>query len=305
MKLTQEQIKQATEEVQKGRATDFYSWIDNFGTKNLIRDIYRNDLTNMEELLDFFRYHSTEEEKINDYITYFKHNRKRILLFPDPKFKNSALILELSQLEDTDVASKLKIFTKYGYTLQDNGNTITLKKKGKESGLDFQLYVYNTEVNEILKRLPEFFRFNEIVKDHCELGKYSIKAIPTTRDIIQNNIDIINIYTSFYPEEKQSYEGFVKDLEESLNTDLVFRQFKNYVELAGSKANQRQRFEETLGIKIAELTNPEDLKEKKLVEYQRLIQTNHTPEALFVSFKMANMVDSKANQILNLASKLR
>lgn len=305
MKLTQEQIQKATEEVQKGRATEFYDWIYYFGTKQLLRDIRIHETADIEEVLEIFAYNSTEEEKINDYITYFKHNRRRILVFPHPKYEHLRLVLELSQLEDTDVANKLKIFTKYGYTLVDKGYAVQLKKKGKETGLDFELYMYNTEVNEILKRLPEFFRFNEIVKDHCEIGINPVGNLAITRDTIQNNIDIINIYTSFYPEEKQSYEGFIKDLEESLNTDLVFRQFKNYIELAGTKANQRQRFEETLGIKIAELTNPEELKERKIQEYQRVIQTNHTPETLFVSFEMANMVESHANQIINLATKLK
>lgn len=305
MKLTQEQIQKATEEVQKGRATEFYDWIYYFGTKQLLRDFRLHDPADIEEALNIFAYNSTEEEKINDYITYFKHNRRRILVFPHPKYKHLRLVLELSQLEDTDVASRLKIFTKYGYTLEDKGNAVNLKKKGKESGLDFELYMYNTEVNEILKRLPEFFRFNDIVKSRCELGINPVRNLAATRDIVQNNIDIINIYTSFYPEEKQSYKGFIKDLEESLNTDLVSIQFKSYIELAGTKANQRQRFEETLGIKITELTNAEELKETKINEYQRLIQTNHTPEELFVSFKMANMVEAKANQILNLASRLK
>ena len=122
MKITQEQLKQATEEVQKGRATEFYDWIDNFGTKNLIRDIYRNEPEDMESALNILAANSTEEEQITNTITYLKHNRKRILVFLDPNIRYNALILELSQLEDTDVISKLKIFTKYGYQVEDKGN---------------------------------------------------------------------------------------------------------------------------------------------------------------------------------------
>lgn len=131
MKITQEQLKQATEEVQRGRATDFYSWIDNFGTKNLIRDIYSYEPEDIESALNILAANSTEEEKITNTITYLKHNRKRILVFLDPNNRYNALILELSQLEDIDVISKLKIFTKYGYQVEDKGNTLEIKKKRK------------------------------------------------------------------------------------------------------------------------------------------------------------------------------
>lgn len=305
MKITQEQLKQATEEVQKGRATEFYDWIDNFGTKNLIRDIYRNEPADMEEALNILAANSTEEEKITSTITYLKHNRKRILVFLDPNSRYNALILELSQLEDTDVISKLKIFTKYGYQLEDKGNTLEIKKKGKESGIDFKIYSYNTEISEILKQLPEHFKFDELIKNNCYAGKYYYSALATTRDIIQNNVDILNIYLNFFPEEQQSYEGFIQDLQESLDTDLVYNKFKNYILSAGSKENQKQRLEETLGIKISELINTEDLKNKKLIQYQTVITNRHTPEELFITFKMVNMIESKANQIINLATKLK
>lgn len=305
MKITQEQLKQATEEVKKGRATDFYSWIDNFGTKQLMRELYTYEPEDMETALNILAANSTEQEKLTNSITYLKHNRKRILVFLDPNIRYNALILELNQLEDTDVISKLKIFTKYGYQLEDKGNTLEIKRKGKESGIDFKIYSYNTEINEILKQLPELFKFDELIKNHCYAGKYYHSALATTRDIIQNNVDILNIYTSFFPEEKSNYDGYINDLEESLNTDLVYNKFKNYILSAGSKENQKQRLEETLGIKISELTNPEDLKNKKLTQYQTVIETNHTPEELFITFKMANMIDSKANQLINLATKLR
>ena len=305
MKITQEQLKQATEEVQRGRATEFYDWIDNFGTKNLIRDIYRDEPADMEEALNILAANSTEEEKITNTITYLKHNRKRILVFLDPNSRYNALILDLSQLEDIDVISKLKIFTKYGYQLEDKGNTLEIKKKGKESEIDFKIYSYNTEINEILKQLPELFKFDELINRHCYAGKYYYTALATTRDIIKNNVDILNIYTSFFPEEKSKYDGYINDLEESLNTDLVYNKFKNYILSAGSKEQQKQRLEETLGIKTAELKNPEELKTKKLTDYQIAIENHRTPEELFITFKMANMVEAKANQLINLATKLR
>lgn len=328
MKITQELLQEAIEEVKRGGGTELYEWIKNFGTKQLIKDIWHNEPQCSEAELNNLIVNSTDVEEITNTITYLKHNRKRILVFLYANVGGNAVVIDLKQLENPDFIKKLEIFTQYGYQVTDKGNAVEIKKKGEESGIEFKIYAYKTEINEILRHLPELFRFDKLIDNHCYTGKYFNLALETSRDIIRNNYRIIKIYTSLFPDEEENYKRFFHDMRVSLNPGLVYGKFKGYVTSTGSKERQRhnqrilgvkieeltdadskekqkQRFEEVLGVKIEELTDAETLKNKKLVEYKSLLKNRHTPEELLIAFKILNMLEKEANRVLDLAKQLR
>lgn len=186
-KINQAVVDRALEKANTGKAPNLYSWFTTNATKKAQEDFKRFQIQNNDGLLKLLLNNSTDSQIINQNTIYLKHNRKHIFVFVN-RAKDYYAVVEVEFDNDTDKI--FEILRKYDFGIEQDGDTITLKKYSGLRDIDCSTELSRKNFKEEIKDLAHAFNvINEISYRKDILGPHLLDTIRELLEVQQDYLE--------------------------------------------------------------------------------------------------------------------